>query len=340
MFAAMASVVLASCVKNEPVATVEQGDLITFNSPVVAPATKATTIANAVAFPTGETFMAYAYYGAADAPYAGSTETVYISNKEFSDKGDYWGGETQSYYWPKNGDLTFCAYAPTSALSNGLAVDTENTNAGELTLTYAVPADIANQKDVLYSDWVCDKVSTNQAGTNAFSETGIDLPFHHALSAVKFAMKAGSAAAETNLKIQGITLSGLKANGSLAVPYTNTNVEWTLSGDNASYVVLPEAANASASTVLDAETTTNINATNQFMLLPQNVASAKLTVKYFISSDGGWIPQSTDITLSGSWERGKRYTYTLVFDLDEIKLAPVVKEDWTDVTGTTINQTL
>ena len=200
MFAAMASVALASCVKNEPVATVEQGDAILFNSPVVAPATKATNDDDAVAFPHTN-FDAYAWYSAT-AFDAENDAAVYFSKKTFTNAGSYWSA-TQAY-WPKNGVLSFVAYAPAAA------VTTPACTAAKLTFSYTVADAIGDQKDLLYSDWVFDKTSEDQEGTNKFSQTGIDLPFHHALSAVDFKLQAADTDAASLIKIRSITLNAVK----------------------------------------------------------------------------------------------------------------------------------
>ena len=318
MFAAMASVALASCVKNEPVATVEQGDLITFASPVVAPVTKA-----ALEF-THPEFFVYAYYTAEDVDYNG-VGTLYLNKREFNayeEEGvcQYWKASPAAY-WPKNGDLTFCAYAPDYT---GLTVDAEKNGPSKLVLDYTV--DVENMKDVLYSTWLCDKKLANQNTDepNAFNKTGIDLPFHHALSKVAFKVQAGSAAAASNIKIKGITLSGVKKTGELTVTWQN-GVTWT-SETPQQYTILASAANYANATAI---TTGGAQIGIDYMLIPQELsASDNLVVTYYLTTDGDPIEQTAEITLADTWANGTSYTYTIVFNLDEIKLAPVVAEDW------------
>ena len=317
MFAAMASVALASCVKNEPVATVEQGDAITFNAPVVAPATKATSIDGTVAFPHTN-FDAYAWYAVSD--FDNETPSLYFSKKTFTDAGDYWSA-TQAY-WPKNGNLTFVAYAPAGVVTSPACDKTE------LTFSYTVADAVGDQKDILYSDWVKNKTSANQAGNNKFTETGIDLPFHHALSAVNFKLKAADADAAALIKIKSITLKAANNTGTFTVTEEN-DASWSSVTGEADYAVLANAdgeANATAIAV-DAATVGS-----EFILMPQTT-STTLSVDYYMKAEGGWIAQSTPVNFAIDWVKGTRYTYTIVFDLDEIKLAPVVKEDWIPAAG-------
>ena len=85
------------------------------------------------------------------------------------------------------------------------------------------------------------------------------------------------------------------------------------------------------------------------ILLPQALAhgtnNVTVTVNYTVAQNGGSaLPQTAVIKLkdltessSGSatavteWQLGKRYTYTIVFGLEEIYFDPAVA-DWTDVT--------
>ena len=335
MFAAMASVALASCVKNEPVANVEQGDLITFNSPVVAPATKATNNENAIAFPHAD-FSAYAWYAEKDV-YDGADASLYFANRTFADKVTYWGSNPASF-WPKNGKLTFVAYAP---VTNGPSVVTADnaTDSKTLTVSYTVQDAIASQVDVLYSDWVANKTSTSDTyeTANKYADTGIDLPFHHALSAVKFQIKAKSADVAPYLKIKNITLSGVKNSGNLTIPF-GAAAYWSTGSGDASYTVLT-SADAAASKAFTGTNVINLNDGTQFILYPQTL-NAELTVVYYMKTDGDWLEQTLPVELTDTWEMGRRYTYTLIFDLDEIKLAPVVAEEWADESGVDVNAKL
>ena len=337
MFAAMASVALASCTKNEPAASVEQGEAIVFNSPVVAPVTKATSALETL----HQNFGAYAYYSTVD--YTGTNEVCYLSNREFTpnktgETVNYWG--TTNAYWPKNGKLTFVAYAPKSGV-NVPTPDAEETDAAKLTLNYTVPNAIASQVDVLYSAWVADKTSEDQA-SNDYNATGIEIPFHHALSAVKFQVKAASTAVAPFMKIKGITLSGVKNSGTLTVPYGD-DPAWDDQNGTATYTVLAAATDVTSSIGFDDVAAVDLNSGTQFILLPQE-GTANLNIEYFIKADdGSWLLQSTGetpISLPMDWEIGTRYTYTLVFNLDEIKLAPVVEEGWADVTPDAVNGVL
>ena len=101
--AAVASVALAACTKNEvkPVGVDQQ---ITFETAVNKASTKA-MIPNA-SYPEDATFGTVAYKeSAGNAKYFGPEEVSYNSTQY------YWSTAT-AYYWPVNDALTFMSYSP------------------------------------------------------------------------------------------------------------------------------------------------------------------------------------------------------------------------------------
>ena len=80
---------------------------------------------------------------------------------------------------------------------------------------------------------------------------------------------------------------------------------------------------------------------NDVILLPQTLPDgAQFTITYTIQSQGSSeIPQIATQTikvLTPTWEMGKRYTYTIVFSLNQIFFTPEVSA-WDKHTGGDIN---
>lgn len=337
ILAAAASVTLASCVKNDAVPAPEQGDLISFNAPVVAPATK-----DQVTYDENVPFNVFAYYSTA-VSYNGEGTTTYINNKTVSYENSVWSTENP-YYWPKNGTLSFAAYSPASAVTSGALVATNSTSKN-LVLDYTVPAAADDQIDLLYSDWALDQTKAKYVTQTDLGDwTGVDIAFHHALTAVNFTVK-GTEDAVKAFKIKGITLGELSDEETLTVPYADNAAVWTTAATSkATYTVLAAAADATASTALATDGST---IKESFILIPQSLAGVNLTIDYYVASDGGWVPQQTIIPLTNAkvgenalnaWVMGTQYNYTLEFTADVIKFAPVVEADWTivNVDGGTI----
>lgn len=330
MVAAMASVVLASCVKNEPVATVEQGDLITFEAPVVAPATKANGVGTVV-YPAGDKFFLYGWYHANE---NGDFENKYIPGAEISkvDGQNYFAPST-SYYWPKSGYLSFFAYSPSAlpADGDGSLVPGSMELEKSMTLTYTVPSTPEKQADVLYSDWAMNKTAQSEVTTVGDYE-GVEIVFNHALSAVVFSF---SGVANT-YQINSVTLSGVKETAVLTS--TPTSTSWAApSGADVTYNVLGEH-----------EVDGSAEDSDMFMLIPQGLASAQLTINYSLKNPSAdeWIPQVAKVidlntAVDGSsnaidkWVMGTKYTYNVTFGAASIiKFAPSIKTEWVGVTGT------
>ena len=344
MFAAMASVALASCVKNEPVATVEQGEAIKFE-PVVGVPTKIAEISGTTYNETS--FSVYAWYS--EDSFAG-TGTKYMSNiaatkvtaGALTDGTDYYAPSTD-YYWPKNGKLSFIAYSPTS-LPDGSSLGAMST-AGEMVVNYVCPTDPAQQVDLLYSDWAVDKTASIGA---AGGYAGVDVAFNHALSVVKFAFKGSSESVAANIQLTDVKLQKVKNEGTLTCTWDDETptAEWSkLDNDSVYDVLIPETYQLTYAA-------SDATKANNLILIPQAL-SAELVVSYKIKSpaDGSWIEQDpVTLTLAeakdggdvaiANWVKNTKYTYTIVFDLDKVYFAPAVKEYITPEVAGSLSETL
>ena len=134
---------------------------------------------------------------------------------------------------------------------------------------------------------------------------------------------------------------------------TNANVEhpfWEAQTANTSYAVLSKA-NAGESIPV---TSSAKSIGTEAILLPQNFNTGKtvITIEYYITNDDETPLLQTatfDLNSSGydatetengtptsvtviAWEMGKKYTYNIVFSLNDIYFAPSVT-DWVDVSS-------
>jgi len=353
MFAAMASVALVSCVKNEPAPAGDQGDAIVFNSPVVGNVTKATEYSG-VHYPTTVPFYVYAWYTAKNTTFVG-TGDLYMNHVDVTYDEDLkvYRSKTQKYYWPKNGDLTFFAYSPKS-VNNGTLTASDADSNGEVVLTYSVPTASGDQIDLLYSDWNKDQLPANYDSDNTYADgqkynAGIDIAFNHALSVIKIFFQ-GTTAAVDGVRIQEVTLSGVKNTGTLTCNSETPPTEWTVSDTPTdTYTVLAEVDEEGDDCKL---LSTSAEQYENFILLPQTLTDdVKLNIKYFIKKTGGWLAQNETIILNTAtvtdaefnqnalttWLMNTRYTYNVKIDVEEIHFAPRIKT-WVDVTVDTIEK--
>ena len=336
IIAAAACVTLASCVKNEPVATPDLGELITFEAPIVAPATKAGPVGDVLYPADGEFFLYGWYHAAVDGAFANK----YIPGAEIAKvEGKNYFAPATSYYWPKSGYLSFFAYSPSAlpAGGDGSLSASEMALNKSMTLTYTVPSTQAKQVDLLYSDWAMNQTVANEITTTQGSYNGVEIVFNHALSAVIFSFSG----VENMYQINSVTLTGVKKTAVLTS--TPASAIWaTPTGDVVTYTILPEGTYA----VSGAAT-----ASEMLMLIPQSLADAKLTINYSLKNPSAneWIAQEAKVInlntatiivdeeteAIAKWDMGTKYTYNVTFGAASvIKFAPSIKTEWTGVTGT------
>ena len=144
--------------------------------------------------------------------------TPFIHNK-------FW--EIEDALWPKEGEVSFHAFAPYTTDANSPLTFTQDIAAGKTQISYtASNTDIANQPDLI--------VATNKGSK---SKEALGLNFYHALTAVTFSVDknlpavVGSGKQLTKIELQGICNKGtcdLSLSGTANVP----NAVWTLDKNN------------------------------------------------------------------------------------------------------------
>lgn len=361
--AALAGVALVGCAKNEVAQVTDDSQKeISFAAPVVAPVTKADYYTTENLGTGSVAFNVFGWYcegsGEFDpsgaVPYMGTgtgdeidspvTVSYNSGNKDDINSGTagYWA-PTTPYYWPKNGKLTFSAYAPASASSHGKLSDNRATG---LKFTNYQVQDIDAQYDLLYSLRTFDRTSSTEGTNNDDIYDGVELTFCHALSAIE-PIKVSTNGA--GIRIKEINLKNVYNTGSFSQNMTsghddgNTARAWTPGSNEVDYCLFKAANEAEYYTVSNASSpVTNCkNAIVMPQALNHSTNNVTIEVKYQIQHGSDYLDQVFTKELNGltdkssnvvaSWNIGMRYTYTLVFDLNDIYFAPQV-EVWKDVT--------
>ncbi|VFB13088.1 Uncharacterised protein [Bacteroides heparinolyticus] len=230
-------------------------------------------------------------YPAADswpAAYTGGSAVLYMPTVRVK-KSESWN---TSYYWPGAARrISFFASAPYG--SPGLTAFNDGASGNPPYLSYAVPGNVADQKDLLVAS------STDRPGNTGTAEA---LAMQHALTAVRFVtgddMLAGT--------VSKITLKNVYGTGKLPL---QASAAWYDLGGTASFAqTLSPAAVApdpqAPGTALTSEAAT-------FMMLPQTLpAGAQIEVKY---TDKLTNTQRTlTANIGGSaWPMGKTVTYRI-----------------------------
>ena len=326
-FSLLAIGAIASCAKTEAVYT--EGETEIQLAPVTALSTKANVngVIDGITYPTAENFNVYAYWANEAAGSQFETAETYLNNVEFKNKGKFWGGTT-TYYWPKNGSLRFSAYSPSSlSMAHYLASDVYELNG----LTY--PTDIAKSYDILVAP-------TTESYTAQTAAEKVSVVFEHALSWITF--KLVSAEVANNVfTVTDVIVNDVNTHGNMVADMKADTKTWTTAMPKA--ITVFDKANGTNVTTTAAIFENGGNTGTKFLALPQ--ATTTVTIN-FTQNEMEGTPKlenqtvTIPLTLAGDepWEAGKHYTYTVIFDLDEILINPSV-EDWEEVTVPTIDAT-
>ena len=344
LFSAVAA--LAACSKNEVVPAVSGENMeISYK---VAPRTKAE--ADPKAFNTDNVFASWAYYlpkgkswetDSKDAQIYFGEESAHGVKISYDKNKEVWKNQTNSYYWPKEGNLTFFAYSLNSDfLTDKLGTDTHfycTKNESQYGICGALNLDTHPNTDFLVADIAKDKT----ANETAYKFNGVPTLFKHKLSRVKFAVKKKSDYPGATITLNSITFKKL-VNYMVYNQY-KINKDGSITPDSITHTILDKTPRSdqeytktdfevSSSTAFDPVPDAN---EVRYIYIPQNFKDeiATIEVKYTVTLKEG-ISETYTKTLKvkdifDSWEIGKRYTFNLIFSLDEINWAPAVG-DWED----------
>lgn len=337
LFSAVAA--LAACSKNEVVPAVS-GENVEI-SYKVAPRTKA----DPQTFDTKNVFASWAYYLPNGKSWdANRTEAKeYISNSEISFNDGVWKDKKISYYWPNGGSLTFFAY---SLNRNNLELKHEETghtypiechNADN---AYGINATIDLKENKNLDLLVAEIAKDRTQNEKLYSLNGVPTLFKHKFSRIQFAVKKKEEYTGATITLNSITFNNVAYTGH----YCQFNKEkgndtftqdYCKEGDVRASIVYTTTDFAVTSATNYAPVT-ETDETN-YIYMPQdfkNVTEDKIAtieVKYTVTDKEG-ISKTYTKTLKvkdifDSWKIGKRYTFNLMFSLNEINWAPAVG-DW------------
>ncbi len=351
IIALAACVALAACTKNE-LKPVEVDQQITFQAVVNKASTKA--MIDGTTYATTNTFGTVAY------KVNGSTSQLYIPVSEvkyYTGSPAYWSTEAP-YYWPKESgsSLTFYSYSPFNYSEDGTktAIPVTAAATGLTFENYSVKDH--QQTDLMVADKKAGQTG-NTATTNSWA-AGVPTVFHHMLAqivAINFQTVVNALATPVVVKDYANGHSSTSAYVAGDKQFVVTDVYFEKFFEQGTLTAGDSWSWESTGSVTDSYTwysnptgTKFINGectprNTYYLVLPQdfNDVTAKLHVKYEIhtyTSDSAHAIEKMDVSvplknLNASWEKNKKYTYTLNIDLDRIYWDPKVTEWESDSTG-------
>ena len=342
LFSAVAA--LAACSKNEVVPAVS-GENVEI-SYKVAPRTKAD--ADPKAFNTDNVFASWAYYLPSEKSWSENQAEAKIYIGKDGEEGatisyvnNVWKDKYNSYYWPKEGKLTFFAYSlNSSSLTDKSGTDTHFTclnSEFQYGIHGSLNLDTHPNTDFLVADIASDKT----ANERKYNFNGVPTLFKHKLSRVKFAVKKKADYANTIITLNSITFKNL-VYGMTYTQFMNDAAKGIITDyifpgtdrSNQEYTKTDfEVASTEFVSIPDANEVRYIYIPQEFKDETDTNKIATIEVKYTVTFKDG-ISETYIKTLNvkdifEDWKVGKRYTFNLTFSLDEIKWAPAVG-DWED----------
>lgn len=334
MCAAVASVALAACTKNE-VKPVEIDQEITYQTIN----TKA-----ASAFSTDHKFYSWAYLLASGQNWADkyATSSPYITNSliEYVLSSNAWKNSTTSYYWPKKSGLTFFAWSDaTSAPSVSSPATVDCSKDGGIKFDN-FDTSVDKNKDLLVSKIAVDqKSNTSSQGS---WENGVPVVFYHVLSALDVTAATKINYGTTIFKVKSVVFKNVLCKGTYTqgVDATKTPIQsdWNTVTDKSTFDVysptLPSSELSTSPTTLDAQ------ANDVRIFMPQTFSdvTAKVAVSYQVTygttgiTDEVIIEKDLKSIFTGGWKPGYKYTLNIVIGLDEVLWDPAI-EEWETGTG-------
>ena len=332
---AAAIAIMAACAKTQ-VVNEDSGEIGV--SPVSYMSTKAGAVIG-TDYPDDESFNVFACHTSGEngedfsAGTGTLTDALYLDDYKFVNDGDgtTWHGSPTAY-WPKTGSLYFAGYSPANITKVSAKYDF-NRYAPKLTITDFEQGGYDNGTSSMH-DLMWFDVTSRSANTGNPA-----VAFKHALSYITFSLSCDDASVNGIYTVKKVTLKAIDGKGTFvsgSVPY------WDPSGITSDLELYnDETGQAISDTpyILD-----------NILIIPQQATSVSVTyLQKASASDGAGVIENTEtFKLTGgdglsqnqdNWLMGKHYTYTLNFTVDpneEIKLTPSVKENWTDVSSSTI----
>ena len=326
-FAAAASVALVACTKNE-VAQIDNE--ITYQT--------VQTRAEALPFSTSNKFKSYAYFlpqGKTWNNNFNDPAKLYISAALISFDSNKWKAEN-TYYWPKQGSLTFFAWSTNTAapaITEGI-VDCSQAK-GIIVDSY----DLTKNKNV---DFLVAEVAKDQEENTKVVGSwlaGVPTDFKHALSSIAFKVQKVQNYSNVTFTVKSIELQGVSTKASYAQTWNAaapSSHKWTNTTPVTTGNIPAFTGEYVVNTVFPAEVEAlGISGTDYYIVLPQTIDSAmKFKIVYDITTNFTGTPVIETVTeiidlddiYTTGWEPGKKYTVTLKLSMNEILWAPTVEE--------------
>lgn len=340
---------VAACAKNEviPVNSGENQE-ITFN---VAPKTKTDETHGNETFEPGKVFASWAYYLPTGKNWDANSNLAeeYISGAEIAYREKTAGSSEKvwkagkTYYWPKNGSLTFFAYSLNKKNLDLAGSDSQFHCTPEHGVLGHIDMSVNQNTDFLVAEIAKNK--TENVKTH-FTK-GVPTLFRHKLSKIVFNVKAGEYK-RTSFSLKSIQFKNIGCYGvynqipegfSYGIVSKLYNPYYSENNQGQSVISTPTVVNSVKNEIFIPQTFDDNNEIIEIVYEIKTEVSAgqfvtenvTKTIKLNTLFQTKYDDAEHKKVIGGGWEMGKKYTINLTFTLDEILWDPAV-EEWDPVT--------
>ena len=354
LFATAVCAALAACTKNE-VKPVEIDQEITYQT---------ITTKAASSFDSNRHFTSYAYMLPSgqtwDSNYSSGSAYIADADIYYHKTPNYEWKAEKTYYWPKQGSLTFFAWSTYTTSKASL-------NEAKVSCTQAkgiqVDAfDITKNKNVdfLVAEVAKDKKANetqHQDGSGNTWAKGVPTVFKHALSKLVFKVVTVKGKTEYNytndkvtFTVKSIKLKGVNNNLAYSQDWQSGSAASLHTWTNPNPIVEIAEVPVFTGTYVATNTATALTpATGDYsIVIPQSFdADDVLEIIYEIKTEfisGSPVTETVTINdkklsevYTAKWEPGKEYTLTIKLGIDEVLWDPTL-DDW--AVGTTVDVTI
>lgn len=251
--------------------------------------------------------------------YYHDTETKYLDGKKLhydTDDWKFWEDDAQlKCYWPIVGSvydpadanitvssLDFVGYCPYNRPSYIPADPTYNYSTGvSFTCDLSSYMTLASQTSM--PEFLVGILDAQTYTTQTAAGGALPLQFKHPFALIKFVITAASG---TNVKINSISIDGLKTGGTCA--YDGTTMSWSSLTGSATMTLTQELKNG--------DTTEG----TPFLVIPNNYGSKYLTVNATWNDWSNVTISDYGTNVDFNWQAGYIYTYNLTLDKYGLKV--------------------
>lgn len=354
LFATAACAALAACTKNE-VKPVEIDQEITYQTIN----TKA-----ASSFASNRHFTSYAYM----LPSGQTWDSKYSSGSAYIADADIYYHNTDSkyewkadktYYWPKQGSLTFFAWSTYTTSKASLTAATVSCTQAKGIQVDAFDITKNKNVDFLVAEVAKDKKANETQHEDGSSHTwakGVPTVFKHALSKLVFKVVTVKGGANYNyttdnvtFTVKSIKLKGVNNNKAYSQDWQSSTTPskhtWT---DPTTPVEIEIPVFTGNKVASDTETELPLGPDDYSIVIPQGTFDPDdvIEIVYDITTKFTGTDVTETVTINDKklskvyttgWEPGKEYTLTIKLGIDEVLWDPTL-EDW--AVGTTVDVTI